>query len=76
VSFPGQFMRGRMAIPFLRQVGGDSLIANTQEEFMTMVCDSDRIKQAGENLDPAALFRDPTPVKALDEFLLSLPGNR
>jgi len=74
VSYPGPFMRGRMAIPFLKQAGADPLIANTQEEFIALACDSTKIKKAAETLHPEHLFRDLNPVKALDEFLLNLPG--
>jgi predicted O-linked N-acetylglucosamine transferase (SPINDLY family) len=72
VSYPGPFMRGRMAIPFLRQAGADALIAGTEKEFVSLACDSDRIKQTADNLHPEALFRDQRPVKALDGFLLNL----
>ncbi len=74
VSYPGSFMRGRMAIPFLRQTGADSLIAKTEAEFVDLACNSDRIKEAAKILHPEALFRDPKPIRALDEFLLGLPG--
>ena len=73
VSYPGPFMRGRMAVPFLRQAGADLLIAGTEEEFVDLACDTSRIKAAAERLQPDGLFRDLKPVRALDEFLLSLP---
>ena len=76
LSYPGPFMRGRMAIPFLRQAGAESLIANSEEEFIALACDSDYIKQAAAKLHPESLFREKQPVKALDEFLLNLPPNR
>jgi len=75
VSYPGPFMRGRMAIPFLRQARLDSLIAGSEEEFVDLACDSDRIKDAAETPHPEGLFRDLKPVRALDEFLLNLPGS-
>lgn len=71
VAYPGPFMRGRMAIPFLRQAGAESLIATTEEEFIALACDTSKVKETGENLHPEGLFRDRKPVKALDEFLLN-----
>jgi Fe-S-cluster containining protein len=75
VSCPGPYMRGRMAIPFLRQAEVEPLIAGTEEEFVDLACDSNRINEAAENLRPDGLFRDLRPVRALDEFLLSLPAS-
>jgi len=75
VSYPGPFMRGRMAIPFSRQAGSESLIAGTEEEFIQLACDAERIKTAADNLHPEGLFRDIRPVRALEEFLLRLPGS-
>jgi Fe-S-cluster containining protein len=72
VSYPGPFMRGRMAIPFLRQAGAESLIAETEEEFIALACDSDKINEASQYLHPDGIFGDRKTVRALDEFLLNL----
>jgi Fe-S-cluster containining protein len=72
VSYPGPFMRGRMAIPFLKQSGATELIANSEAEFLDLACTANRIQEVAANLKPAGLFRDQTPVKALDNFLLDL----
>jgi Fe-S-cluster containining protein len=71
---PGPFMRGRMAIPFLRQVGAGDLIASTDREFVELICDANRIAAAAEKLEPERLFRDLRPVRALEQVLLGLPG--
>lgn len=76
VSFPGPYMRGRMSIPFLRQAGVESLIATSEEAFVRLACDTSMIRDAAERLQPAGLFHDIKPVRALDEFLLNNPGGQ
>ena len=62
-----------MAIPFLQQTAAGSLIAGTEEEYVDLACDASRIQPVAESLQPEGLFRDQQTVRALDDFLLSLP---
>lgn len=72
VSCPGEFMRGRMSLPFIEQAGMGALITNNEAEYVELACDLERIQAAKEDWNPAPMFGDLRPVRALEEFLLSL----
>jgi len=68
-------MRGRLASGILRQLGLSELVATTKEEFIQkaieLVGDSRRLKQMRAEIVKRrdVLFRDLTPVRALEQHL-------
>jgi predicted O-linked N-acetylglucosamine transferase (SPINDLY family) len=71
VSLPGEFMRGRHGLAFLRMAGVEGLIARDETDYVALACDSDRRNTELESLNAAALFEDPAPARRLDEVLLT-----
>lgn len=71
ISCPGEFMRGRLSIPFMKQAGLSALIANSVEEYIELACDLERVRAAMANWNPEPMFNDLRPVRAIDELLLS-----
>jgi predicted O-linked N-acetylglucosamine transferase (SPINDLY family) len=75
LAFEGEFMRGRLASGILRQLGLSELVATTKEEFIQkaieLVGDSRRLKQMRAEIVKRrdVLFRDLTPVRALEQHL-------
>lgn len=74
VSCPGEFMRGRMAIPFMKQSGVEGLLARDEEEYVALATDQNRIQTIMKKWNAAPMFEDMRPVAALDEFLLGRSG--
>ncbi len=73
VSCPGEFMRGRLGLPFMKQAGVADMIVPDERAYIELACDPGRIDAARERCDAEPIYRDLRPIRALDEFLLSLP---
>jgi predicted O-linked N-acetylglucosamine transferase (SPINDLY family) len=72
ISCPGQFMRGRLGVPFMKQAGVGALLAKDESEYIELACDQDRLDAAKQTCYPEPIYRDLRPVRFLEEFLLSL----
>jgi predicted O-linked N-acetylglucosamine transferase (SPINDLY family)/Fe-S-cluster containining protein len=68
VTLAGPWMRSRHSYAFLKQAGAEQLIASTPEEYVQIACDFERQKEAMARMNISPIFRDPEPVKALDQF--------
>ncbi|HEY3782064.1 MAG TPA: hypothetical protein VGL56_13345 [Fimbriimonadaceae bacterium] len=71
VTLPGPWMRSRHSYAFLKRAGVEELIANSSEEYVAIACDFERQKEAMAKIDIQPIFRDPDPVRALDQFFES-----
>jgi predicted O-linked N-acetylglucosamine transferase (SPINDLY family) len=71
VTLPGPFMRGRHSLAFLQIANTQGLIAKDEDDFVDLIFDQDRHKEAMKNLNVDALYEDTAVVEALDAFLLS-----
>jgi hypothetical protein len=75
VALPGPYMRGRHSLAFLQLANVPGLIAKDEEDYLDLIFDEDRRREAMRDLDVDALYDDKGVVTALDEFLLSAsPG--
>lgn len=72
VTFPGSFMRGRHSLAFLQIANAPGLIARDEDDYVGLIFDVDRQREAMRDLDADALYEDKGVVEALDRFLLSL----
>ncbi len=68
VTLPGPFMRGRHSLAFLKQANAEGLIAENEEDYVSLAADFERQRDAMKNAEPEALFNDGAPVGFLDEF--------
>jgi CRISPR-associated protein Csy1 len=77
VTLPGRFMRGRQTCGMLRLMGIDDLIARDEDDYVRIAA-----RLAGEpawreslssriRAGASAVFDDPAPIAALQEFLLA-----
>jgi predicted O-linked N-acetylglucosamine transferase (SPINDLY family) len=75
VTREGRFLRGRLASGILRRLGLDELVSATEEEYVERAVALARDAGARERLRAAmaarrdSLYRDPAPLRALEEFL-------
>ena len=74
VTLPGQTMRARHSLAFLQLCGGEGLVTKDIDDFVALVGDEDRRNTAMKNVDSEELYDDLRPVRALDEWMLSLFG--
>ncbi|MBS1718080.1 MAG: YkgJ family cysteine cluster protein [Armatimonadetes bacterium] len=72
VTLPGKFMRGRHTYAFLKQCGGEGLIARDENDYLDLICSPDRLAEAMKGIDVSALYEDKAVTNALNEFLLNL----
>ncbi len=72
VTWPGPFMRSRHSLAFLRQANAEGLVASSEADFVDLVCDFDRQREAMKEMDANALYGDLGVLAALDEFLFSV----
>jgi predicted O-linked N-acetylglucosamine transferase (SPINDLY family) len=72
VSCLGEFMRGRLGVPCMRQAGVADMLTESEAAYIDLACDADRIAAARERCDPSPIYGDLRPVRALDDFLLGL----
>ena len=69
ITLPGDSMRTRLSVAFMRQAGGDDLIASSPEQYIEMVCDRDRLRSVRQRIDRGAVFGDHRVAEALDTFV-------
>ena len=75
VTREGRFLRGRLASGILRQLDLDELITTTEEEYVERAVGLARDAGARARLRASlaarrdSLYRDPAPVRALEDFL-------
>ena len=72
ITWPGDLMRGRHALAFVHVAGVPGLVVHDEDAYLDLACDLDRQREAMATLNAEALFEDPEPVAALDEFLRSV----
>jgi predicted O-linked N-acetylglucosamine transferase (SPINDLY family) len=70
-TWPGPFHRSRHSLAFVLQANAPGLVAESEEDFIDLVCNAERRKEAMRELCPDALYEDVGVIRALDEFLLS-----
>ena len=76
VTREGQFMRGRLASGILKRMGMSELIANTEEEYITLVVRLVEDKRYRQEIakklqeNKVILYNDLEPIQALERFLL------
>ncbi len=75
VALPGPYMRGRHSLAFLKMANAEGLVAKDEDDYIDLIFNEERRRDAMKNLNADALFEDKGVVGALDEFLLkSSPG--
>ena len=71
VTCPGEFMRGRLGVPFMRQAGVADLIAFDDRAYIEMACHLERIQEIASKCVPENIYRDRGPVEALKSMFLN-----
>jgi len=71
VTLPGEFMRGRHTYAFNKIAGVEALNAQNEDEFIDLIFDQDRQREAMKGLNIDALYDDRSVNDALNAFLLS-----
>jgi predicted O-linked N-acetylglucosamine transferase (SPINDLY family) len=71
VALPGEFMRGRHSLAFLKIANVEGLIAKDEDDYIDLIFNEERRKEAMESLNVDALYEDKGVVEALDQFLLN-----
>lgn len=69
VTLPGESMRSRLSVAFMKQAGGDGLVAESLEQYLDFVCDDQRIGRARREIEPKAVFGDNGVGDALRQFI-------
>lgn len=69
VTLPGDSLRSRLSLAFMRQAGGQGLAASSAEEFIEMACDTNRLKAARAQIQPDAVFGDHGVADSLRTFI-------
>ena len=72
VTLPGPFMRSRHSLAFLKLANAPGLIAEDEKDYVDLVCDADRRREAAKDMDAGPIFGDIGAIQALDNFLLSV----
>jgi predicted O-linked N-acetylglucosamine transferase (SPINDLY family) len=72
VTLPGEFMRGRHSLAFMKQCGADGLIADSPERYSDLAVNHEEARAALSKANPEALFNDAKPVAGLDAVLRGL----
>lgn len=70
VTLPGEFMRGRHSLAFLQLAGAPGMVAKDRDDYVDLVLNEDRQREAYKNVDPGALLNDLRPVRAIEKLLL------
>jgi Fe-S-cluster containining protein len=71
ITLPGEFMRGRHTLAFLKLANVPALIAKNEEEYVNLSVDFGRQQEVMKGLQLDALFEDLAPVRAIEDLLLS-----
>jgi predicted O-linked N-acetylglucosamine transferase (SPINDLY family) len=75
LAYEGRFMRGRLASGIMRRMGMPELVATTHQEFIQkaveLAADDRKLKKLRSEISKRrkVLFRDDTPIRALENFL-------
>lgn len=76
VTREGRFLRGRLASGILKQIGLHELVAQSEEDYITLavklVRDAEYREHIGERMEASrrVLFEDRAPIRALEEFFV------
>lgn len=68
-TLPGEFMRGRHSLAFLKQAGMDALIASNEEEYLRVILDRDLQAKAMAGANLNGPFEDKEAVLGLDAWI-------
>lgn len=74
VTLPGPFMRSRHSLAFLRQAGATGLVAQDEDDYIDLVCDPDRRREAIRDLRPEELYGDVAVIAALEQVIVQSAG--
>jgi Fe-S-cluster containining protein len=69
VTLPGEFMRGRHSLAFLKQANLAGLIAKSEDDFVDLIFDQERQREVMKGMSLDGVYEDKSVVEALDEFL-------
>ena len=72
VTLPGEFRRGRQTQAFLRAANAPGLIAKDLDDYVDLVSNEERKREAMKDFNPQGVIEDVRTVRALEDFLLSL----
>jgi Fe-S-cluster containining protein len=70
VTFPGPFMRSRHSFAFLKQAGVPNLIASSEDQYLDLICEPDRLSEAMRPLAVQELYGDVGIIEALEKIIL------
>ncbi len=82
VTREGRFMRGKFASGILRRLGLQELVAATEGDYvalaMKLATDADYRRELRQRIEASrpALYDDPAPVRALEQFLIGALDRR
>ena len=71
VTLPGEYMRSRQGLAFLKLAGVPELIAKNETEYIEIATDAERIRHLRSKIRPDPLFEDLAPLRALEKHILS-----
>jgi hypothetical protein len=69
VTMPGEFMRGRHGLAFLKQANLEPLIAKDQNDYIRIATDRDLQSRAMKNANPMGPCEDIEAVRGLDAWI-------
>jgi Fe-S-cluster containining protein len=72
ITLPTELRRGRQTYCFSTVATVPGLIASSTEDYVDLVANSDRRKQAAKGMNAEAIFDDPASAIALNEFIRSV----
>ncbi len=76
-TLPGEFMRGRHSLAFLKQAGMDALIAMSERDYLRIILDRDLQAKAMADVNLDGPFEDKEAVLGLDAWIRdSVPRGR
>jgi Fe-S-cluster containining protein len=76
VTLPGEFRRGRQSYAFLKAANAPGLIAKDVEDYIDLVSNEDRRREAAKDMDASGFLEDVSTTRALEEFLCKLIETR
>jgi len=69
VTLPGEFMRGRHSLAFMKQAGMDPLIASSPADFVRLAKDQELHARTMENANIEAPFHDQNAAQSLNDWI-------
>lgn len=70
-ALPGPYMRGRHSLAFLQVANAPGMIAKNEDDYVDLIFNLERQREAMRHVQPDALYEDKGVVEALDRFLLN-----